>query len=114
MAIAVFDDYAVNINPDIILGKITGGIEFSNRNLEATEAFCLVERRIEDDGTGISLSAFTFVSIENDGSDEEVLEDGVFTTTILLGDASVDFTTIVLSDTGSQGTVITFEAFEDV
>lgn len=114
MAISVFDDYAVNINPDIILGKVSGGITFSNPDLEATEAFCIVVRRINTDGTGISLSAYVFVSIENDGSNEEILEDGVFTTTILLGDAAVDFTTIVLSDAGSQGTAITFEAFEDV
>ena len=114
MAISVFDDYAVNINPDIILGKVSGGITFSNPDLEATEAFCIVVRRINTDGTGISLSAYVFVSIENDGSGQEVLEDGVFTTTALLGDAALDFSTIVLSSTGSQGTAQTFEAFEDV
>ena len=114
MPFSVLDDYEVDIDPDIELGDEGGGVTISNPNLSATGGFGIREMRVSDIGAAILVRFYYFVTIENATAEQQILEDGFFVPQMLNGNINVQsHSGFELSDTGSQGSAISFEAFED-
>ena len=114
MAITVLDDYAVNINPDVILGSTVGDRTLGNPDIEATQGFAIREVRLDDDGDPLEMTWHMFVGLENTDDAEQSLESGQFITRLLGSAGQIAATGIPLKGDGGQGTQISFEAFEKV